>query len=131
MSERLTPSQIARLGAVFAPDKLESVALGFLGLESETLATLKSSARENIDGYKRGVLQNWANRGMENNVRVRAVCLCVCVCVSERKVTNVDRTWQAKDLYVFRYVSDVAACLLASMSKVPLCFTDLLSNITR
>ncbi len=58
---RLTPRHVGRLAHAMSRANLESLAAGYLGVTPETLESLRDKHRENVEGFNREVLHNWAN----------------------------------------------------------------------
>ena len=64
---KLTNHQIVRLARALSTDAMESIALGYLGVEEEMIKNLKAEHRENIEAFHRSIIHNWMHRNPGNN----------------------------------------------------------------
>ena len=58
----LTTRQIARLAPVISISNMETIALGYLGLEEEWIESLRVEKKDQPDAFNRAVLRKWANK---------------------------------------------------------------------
>ena len=58
----LTENDIVELAHAIAARYMEPIALKYLSISSETLENLKREHREDIEGFNRAVIRNWACR---------------------------------------------------------------------
>ena len=58
---QLTNAQYVRLARVISSDNMESIALGYLSIEKETIRNLRYENRDNAEAFNRNVLEKWAN----------------------------------------------------------------------
>ena len=58
----LTNRQIVLLSTAISSVKMKSIALGYLGLTFEKLASLSQSYREDQEGFNRDIITNWMYR---------------------------------------------------------------------
>ena len=65
---RLADSEIALLVPMFSPNTLETVVLQHFGVSVAETSTLKTSHRENTEGFKRDLLIIFRNKGHSRQV---------------------------------------------------------------
>ena len=66
-SGQLTNNQIVHLARSISHDDMESIALGYLGIEDEMIKNLKTEDRENIEAFNRSIIRNWMYRNSGPN----------------------------------------------------------------
>ena len=64
---QLTNNQIVRLAAAISSRDMESIALGYLGIEEETIKNFKDARRENLEAFNRDIIQHWVCKNPEPN----------------------------------------------------------------
>ena len=73
---KLTNNQIVRLARAISSNDMESIGLGYLGIEEETIRNLKAEHRENIEAFNRSLIRNWTNRNAgPDQAQVYKLCL--------------------------------------------------------
>lgn len=55
----LTDADIVALARSVSAPNMESIAEGYLGIEPETIANLKRSHREDVEGFNREIIRKW------------------------------------------------------------------------
>ena len=65
--EQLSNRQIVRLASAISVDNMESIALGYLGIEEETIRNLKHENRESAQSFNRSLLRHWMNKNAGPN----------------------------------------------------------------
>ena len=63
---KLTNHHKVRLARAISSSDMESIALGYLGVEEETIKNLKAEHRENIEAFNRSLIRNWMHRNAGN-----------------------------------------------------------------
>ena len=58
----LTTGQIARLAPVISITDMETIALGYLGLEEEWIESLRVEKKDQPEAFNRAVLRKWMNK---------------------------------------------------------------------
>ena len=71
-SRNLTGHQYFCLGRAISCSKMESIALGYLGVETERIKNLKEARRDDMEGFVRDIIQDWAYRNPDDQVQVRS-----------------------------------------------------------
>ena len=56
---RLTNNQIVRLARAISSRDMESIALGYLGLEDETIKNVKYENKDNAEAFNRDIIRRW------------------------------------------------------------------------
>ena len=64
--EQLTLSQVVRLARVISCDAMESIALGYLGIEEETIKNLKFENQGKAEAFNRSLLRQWIFKNPRN-----------------------------------------------------------------
>ena len=64
---QLTNNQIIRLAAAISSRDMESIALGYLGIEEETIKNFKEARRDNLEAFNRDIIQHWVCKNPEPN----------------------------------------------------------------
>ena len=64
---QLTNNQIVRLARVISSQDMESIGLGYLGIEEETIKNLKDARRDNVEAFNRDIIHHWIHRNPEPN----------------------------------------------------------------
>ena len=59
---QLTNLQMVLLGRAISSHNMESIALGYLKFDEETLKSLRYEHRENPEAFDRDILKRWAYR---------------------------------------------------------------------
>ena len=57
---RLTNNQIVRSAAAVSSRDMESIALGYLDIEDETIKNVKYENKDNAEAFNRGIIRRWA-----------------------------------------------------------------------
>ena len=70
----LSSYQYVRLGQVISCSKMESIALGYLNIEEGKIEQIRTSRREDMEGFVRDIIKEWACRNPNNQVQVRVLC---------------------------------------------------------
>ena len=55
----LTNNQIVRLAAAVSSRDMESIALGYLNIEDETIKNVKYENKDNAEVFNRGIIRRW------------------------------------------------------------------------
>ena len=63
----LTPSEIAALAAAISSNDMETIAIRYLDIGSETVGSLRDQQRSNIEAFKRDIIQRWAYMNSASN----------------------------------------------------------------
>ena len=69
-SGQLTSREIARLAYAISPSDMENIALGYLGLEFETIKNLKVESRGSSQQFNQEIIRRWAYQNVRNNKEV-------------------------------------------------------------
>ena len=69
-SEYLTQKQIVDLARTISAVNMESIALGYLGLEIEHVMNLKAGNIDNPEAFNRNIIRTWSNMTVDNQVQV-------------------------------------------------------------
>ena len=79
---RLTNLHYVRLGRAISTPDMESIALGYLNFDDETIKNLHYERRGNAEAFNRDILKRWAyqNPGPDQ-VKVRFILLIVIVLI--------------------------------------------------
>ena len=64
---QLTNNQIVRLAAAISGRDMESIALGYLEIEEETIKNFKDARRDNMEAFNRDLIRLWANKNCRTN----------------------------------------------------------------
>ena len=64
---QLTNNQIVRLAAAISSRDMESIALGYLDIEEETIKNFKDARRDNLEAFNRDIIQHWVCKNPEPN----------------------------------------------------------------
>ena len=64
---QLTNNQIVRLAAAISSRDMESIALGYLGIEEETIKNFKDARRDNLEAFNRDIIQHWVYKNPEED----------------------------------------------------------------
>ena len=64
---QLTNNQIVRLARAISGRDMESIALGYLGIEEETIKNFRDARRDNIEAFNRDIIQHWGYKNPEPN----------------------------------------------------------------
>ena len=67
----LTNRQIAMLASSVSKDKLVAIAQDFMRFTHESVTLIQKENCDDIEALKRKIIQIWANRNPENQVKVR------------------------------------------------------------
>ena len=70
-SGNLTNYQYVSLGQVISCTSMESIALGYLNIDEEKIKNLKAARRDDMEGFVRDLIKDWACRYPGNQVQVR------------------------------------------------------------
>ena len=71
-SGEITNRQYVELGRAIPRPNMESIALGYLNIEQETIDSMKVQHREDIEAFNRDVLRTWAYKSAApDQVKVR------------------------------------------------------------
>ena len=71
-SREITNRQYVNLGSAISRPNMESIALGYLNIEQETIDSLKVKHREDIEAFNRDILRTWAYKtAVPDQVKVR------------------------------------------------------------
>ena len=57
----VTNKDIVRLAEAISAKNVESIALGYMGIEWETLENLKTENKDDAKGFSRDVIRRWCN----------------------------------------------------------------------
>ena len=60
VGEQLTNTDVVRLARVISSREMESIALGYLGIEEETIKNFKAEKRDDAEAFNRSVIRRWA-----------------------------------------------------------------------
>ena len=72
---QLTKNQIVRLGRAISSRDMESIALGYLDIEEETIKNFRDARRDNLEAFNRDIIRHWICENPEpNQVQVRKNC---------------------------------------------------------
>ena len=66
---RLTNRQIARLAASISSDNMESIAEGYMDIDTETVKNIRRDA-SNSEAFNRDIIRFWANKNPDGQVEV-------------------------------------------------------------
>ena len=61
MAGQIEKHQIVRLARCMSPDAMASIALGYLGIEQETIDSLREDAN-GTEAFNRSIIRNWMYR---------------------------------------------------------------------
>ena len=64
---RLTNNQIVRLARAISSRDMESIALGYLDFEDETIKNIKYENRDNMEAFNREIIRKWMHKNPETN----------------------------------------------------------------
>ena len=64
---KLTNAHIVPLARQISCQKMESIALGYLGFDQDVIDSLKTAHRENTEAFNRDILRRWANQNGGND----------------------------------------------------------------
>ena len=64
---QLTNNQIVRLARAVSSRDMESIALGYLGIEEEATKNFKDARRDNMEAFNRDIIQHWGHKNPEPN----------------------------------------------------------------
>ena len=68
---RLTNHQTVTLARAISQPAMESIALGYLGIEQETIDSYRAAHRENTEAFNREILRLWRNKhGGDDQIQV-------------------------------------------------------------
>ena len=68
----ITNLQYVELGRAISRPNMESIALGYLNIDQETIDSMKVKHREDIEAFNRDVLRTWAYKSaVRDQVKVR------------------------------------------------------------
>ena len=82
---QLTNNQIVRLATAISNRDTESIALGYLGIEEETIKNFKDARRDNMEAFNRDVIQHWVHKNPEpNQIEVSLTKLLVIIQARDR-----------------------------------------------
>ena len=59
---RLTNNQIVRLAAAMSSRDMESIALGYLDIEDETIKNAKYENKDNAEAFNRDIIRRWTHQ---------------------------------------------------------------------
>ena len=69
---QLTNHQYVQLGRAISRPDMESIALGYLNFDDETIKSLRYEHRGNYEAFNRHILKRWANKNPgSDQVKVR------------------------------------------------------------
>ena len=72
---QLTKNQIVRLGRAISSRDMESIALGYLDIEEETIKNFRDARRDNLEAFNRDIIRHWICKNPEpNQVQVCKNC---------------------------------------------------------
>ena len=63
----LINNQIVRLAQAISSREMESIALGYLGIEDPIIKNLKHENRDNMEAFNREIILHWMNKNPEPN----------------------------------------------------------------
>ena len=69
----LTNYQYVRLGQSISCTNMESIALGYMGIDEEKINNLKAGRRDNKEGFVRDLIKEWACRHPDDQVQARII----------------------------------------------------------
>ena len=64
---QLTNNQIVHLARVISSRDMESIALGYLGIEDPVIKNIKQENRDNAEAFNREVIRHWICKNPEPN----------------------------------------------------------------
>ena len=66
-SGEITNRQYVELGRAISRPNMESIALGYLNIDQETIDSLKVQHRENTEAFNREIIRIWAYKNSESD----------------------------------------------------------------
>ena len=67
---QLTNNQIVRLARAISSRDMESIALGYLDIEEETIKNLRDVRRDNVEAFNRDIIRHWMHKNPLDQVQV-------------------------------------------------------------
>ena len=65
-----TNRQIQQLGATISQPNMESIAMGFLNIDDDTISSFRVKRGDNTEAFNRDIIIYWANKNPRNQVKV-------------------------------------------------------------
>ena len=62
---RLTNKQRVKLAAKIGKSSMKSIALGYLGLDDETIENLEAKTKDDVHAFNREILKSWELRSVD------------------------------------------------------------------
>ena len=64
---QLTNNQIVRLARAISSRDMESISLGYLDIEEETIKNFKDARRDDLEAFNRDIIRHWICNNPEPN----------------------------------------------------------------
>ena len=64
-----------RLAQVISGSSMESIAIGYMNINQDKIKQIKESRRQDMEGFVRDIIEEWACRNPNDQVQVRTVHL--------------------------------------------------------
>ena len=74
-SGNLTPRQVVRLAAATSAEDLTIIAESYMDIKSQTAKSMQVDNKDDIDAFKREVLEYWRDKNPDDQVQVNIIIL--------------------------------------------------------